>query len=583
MSLPALVRSIPIRLGMFFVLSGLSFGCGEPTEPDSRPGLHWIVESTAEEIHSIASYGGQWFAVGPSGGIYELRDGDWRLVESGTDQILVDIWGSQEAGVFAVGTHGACVHYDGTSWSAIETGSDATLLTVWGFGTDHVLAAGEPRVLLRYDGTSWSEDRVEALRDWVVALGGTAPDDVHAVGIRGLAAHFDGSTWTRLSPGTNENLRDVWAFTGTEVYACGSAGTLLRYDADAWFGLDPPGGYEFALNGIWGRSPRDLYVAGESAVLHFDGDVWDSRPLGARPRNTASIFGDAEGTIRVAHGSSIYRLDGSDWVPELTARPVNLFDVWTISPDHSIAVGDRLVMTGLSQFWYVSHEDPTASWKAVWASGPRDIFVVGDDGRILHYDGSIWAEMSSGTTQDLMGIWGFGPAEVFAVGTVGTILRYDGAVWSLLPPVGVPGQHCTGVWGAGSDDLFVSTHRGVYRRNHEVWTQMEGSGSGLEDIHGLSASDVTAVCDAGQIYHFDGTSWSIQLAERAENLLGLWRSGPGAGYAAGVRGTLMRLVDGSWTQMDGPVDQAWFGICATSDNEVIAVGSSSRIQRYTSR
>ena len=33
----------------------------------------------------------------------------------------------------------------------------------------------------------------------------------------------------------------------------------------------------------------------------------------------------------------------------------------------------------------------------VWGSGPKDVFAVGSNGTILHYDGRAWKPLTSGT------------------------------------------------------------------------------------------------------------------------------------------------------------------------------------------
>ena len=37
----------------------------------------------------------------------------------------------------------------------------------------------------------------------------------------------------------------------------------------------------------------------------------------------------------------------------------------------------------------------------MWGSSGGDVFAVGSDGTILHYDGTAWSAMGSGTTNDL--------------------------------------------------------------------------------------------------------------------------------------------------------------------------------------
>ncbi len=68
----------------------------------------------------------------------------------------------------------------------------------------------------------------------------------------------------------------------------------------------------------------------------------------------------------------------------------------------------------------------------VWGSSATDVFAVGYVGTILHYNGSAWSAMSSGTTEYLHGVWGSSAIDVFAVGISGTILHYNGSAWSAM-------------------------------------------------------------------------------------------------------------------------------------------------------
>lgn len=42
----------------------------------------------------------------------------------------------------------------------------------------------------------------------------------------------------------------------------------------------------------------------------------------------------------------------------------------------------------------------------IWGSSGTDVFAVGWNGTIIHYDGSSWSSMNSGTIYDLHDIWG---------------------------------------------------------------------------------------------------------------------------------------------------------------------------------
>jgi hypothetical protein len=83
---------------------------------------------------------------------------------------------------------------------------------------------------------------------------------------------------------------------------------------------------------------------------------------------------------------------------------------------------------------------------------------VGVSGTILHWDGSVWTSVSSGTTNNLWGIWGSGASDVWAVGNsdvafVGTILHWDGSAWTSVSSGTT--SHLYGVWGSGPSDVWA--------------------------------------------------------------------------------------------------------------------------------
>jgi len=61
----------------------------------------------------------------------------------------------------------------------------------------------------------------------------------------------------------------------------------------------------------------------------------------------------------------------------------------------------------------------------VWGSSPKNIFVVGQAGLILHYDGSTWLELNSPTTEHLYKVWGRSACELYATGANGTLIKLD--------------------------------------------------------------------------------------------------------------------------------------------------------------
>ena len=108
---------------------------------------------------------------------------------------------------------------------------------------------------------------------------------------------------------------------------------------------------------------------------------------------------------------------------------------------------------------------------ADWGNSGTDVFAVGQNGTILHYNGTGWTTQLAGTPNALLADWGSAAGDVFAVGEFGTILHYDGTRWSV---------------------------------------QTSGTTNLLNGVWGSSASDVFAVGDGGTILHYNGTSWAAQ-------------------------------------------------------------------------
>jgi hypothetical protein len=71
--------------------------------------------------------------------------------------------------------------------------------------------------------------------------------------------------------------------------------------------------------------------------------------------------------------------------------------------------------------------------RAVWGSSSSDVFAVGSNGNILHYDGNKWHQMERGYPRvDGESVWGSSSSDVFAVGWYNHILHYDGTSWSQM-------------------------------------------------------------------------------------------------------------------------------------------------------
>jgi hypothetical protein len=315
-------------------------------------------------------------------------------------------------------------------WTPNESGSEADLADVWGTSATDVFTVGEidtddengfqiASVILHYDGTGWSLQR--RIRD--VSLRGAwsdAPDDAWAVGFDffdddARVLHYDGTEWASqegFEAGRDESigLFSVWGSSSDDVFAVGSTfdghfGTSLifHFDGASWQRVTVPGDVLPSLADVWGSSSTDVFAVGldqradpsEGTVLHYDGVTWT--PVYDEPGlNLTTVWGSSDSDVFAA-GFTVTEEDGNF----IVAGAIRHFDGTSWAPV-TIPVAGVL--------------------DELWGSSSTDVFAVGDEGVILHYDGTDWTATNH-TDQTLLGIWGPNAGEAFATGNAGTILH----------------------------------------------------------------------------------------------------------------------------------------------------------------
>jgi len=66
---------------------------------------------------------------------------------------------------------------------------------------------------------------------------------------------------------------------------------------------------------------------------------------------------------------------------------------------------------------------------SIWGSGDDDVFMVGNPGFVLHYNGADWT-LTELTDETLTSVWGTAANDVYVCGHHGVLFHYDGANWS---------------------------------------------------------------------------------------------------------------------------------------------------------
>jgi len=214
----------------------------------------------------------------------------------------------------------------------------------------------------------------------------------------------------------------------------------------------------------------------------------------------------------------------------------------------------------------------------LWGTSPADVFAVGGNGSILHYDGTGWAADPSVPTSNLLfDVWGVSSSDVYAVGAAGTTLHFDGASWSVMSSGTDASMH--GVWGASGVDVYAAGDAGtILHYDGAAWGSMaSGTGNNLRAVWGSSTDDIFVVGEGGTVLHYDGAAWSVMNSGTVENLNAVWGTGSTNVYAAGEGSTVMQYNGSAWSPVNVGVAADFTGIHGDAANDVYVVSSTSGI------
>src|SRR6185436_5407974 len=92
-----------------------------------------------------------------------------------------------------------------------------------------------------------------------------------------------------------------------------------------------------------------------------------------------------------------------------------------------------------------------------WGSGANDVWVVGNNGRILRWAGSSWAPAITGLTAFCYAVSGSGPNDVWVACTGSQLLHWNGTTWTpaTLPTNPSGSYDIQALWAASATDVWA--------------------------------------------------------------------------------------------------------------------------------
>ena len=390
------------------------------------------------------------------------------------------------------------------------------------------------------DALRWSELKVSRARLYDV----WGPDErtVYVAGEDGVHLSEDGGVTWRLALSTLQPLRGVWGSGRSDVYVVGAS---IRRSTDGGRTWPHVAASERAkiprvtFSDVWAFGDH-VYVAGSAGEMLQSADrgaTWTRKSF--QGAALTSVWGDNE-TVFVsdAKGRIFTSRDaGQTWgAPYESAQPGETL-VWGTAAEAFAAQTVAMLRGGAAGTW-ASTDAPGKDVSAMWGTSAKDFFCAVDSGLLLHTrdGGKTWN--ATAKAQSVNAIWGSSANDVYAVGS-GTVLhgRTPAGVASALhapmaPPAPaapvVPSSLAPAIAGAASDALR--------------WSE-------------LDPSDTSA------------------------GAKGVWGSGNGIVYVAGVEGILLSEDGGATWQISLPSgastrNNGWAAVWGTGKDDVYAVGLS---------
>jgi hypothetical protein len=282
-------------------------------------------------------------------------------------------------------------------------------------------------------------------------------------------------------------------------------------------------------------------------------------------------------------------VDGPSWSVVFPALDGALFSIWGTAADDVWTVGSDAGDGPLVLHWDGSRWDriSTGTTGDLWwvhATAQR-VWMCGDGGTVLRHDRGTGTTEIIDTPTDLLmfGVHEIAPGEVWAVGgdpiqQGGVVLRLEGDAFGQLE---VPTEAENGsffkVWGATPDDVWIVGHGGkaLHWDGASLSAVDVPQGRPLLTVHGVG-DDVVAVGGfaSGLLVHVQGGQLVDVTPPAAPQVNGVFVTPHQTAWAAGTHGAILERIDGAWTMLeDVPrLSQDYHAVYADPDGGVWAVG-----------
>ncbi|HEX7597175.1 MAG TPA: hypothetical protein VF518_03110, partial [Polyangia bacterium] len=192
------------------------------------------------------------------------------------------------------------------------------------------------------------------------------------------------------------------------------------------------------------------------------------------------------------------------------------------------------------------------NYNAVAGSSPDNVMVVGDQGTILHWNGTALLREESGTAANLRGVTVVDETLSYAVGEQGTVLRRQDSVWVADPPLTT--AVLNGVCASATWAVAVGEQGTVLIAKQGVWTL--AANNRTDNYYSVTDTSAGAlvVGSMGVMVQPDVVKGTLPTAipphtKQFKVIAGAIRGGGGA-YLVGLDGTVYEWTAGAAKRLD---------------------------------
>jgi len=263
---------------------------------------------------------------------------------------------------------------------------------------------------------------------------------------------------------------------------------------------------------------------------NFSFQSWTFGTVGSSTLYDVAIINEnniwAVGEIMIAdtsqNGYTTYNAvhwDGSEW-------ELHKFYFYTVpgQPDTGVYEARSILAFDANNVWITCGSQITKwngvrqinrQWTSVyanklWGSNNNNIYAVGINGQIAHYNGTNWQRIESGTTSgvgDISGIQNDKGKSIKYCASDNLLLKIDGDN-NLISIAVEQGMFLNSVW-AASNRLIYTAGNGIVLYKNEKWQKIDSPDiNTIYGINGQSFNDIGGLSSNLSIFHFNGFSWS---------------------------------------------------------------------------